>query len=113
VKAAAIAAGTVLVGPSGRTLYIFDNDTGTTSTCSGGCATIWPALVATGTPKGGATVVATKLAAAPQADGKDQVVYNGHPLYYFSGDTAPGDAMGLSIPKWHAISPEGAPVGGA
>jgi predicted lipoprotein with Yx(FWY)xxD motif len=48
-----------------------------------------------------------------QADGKSQVVYAGHLLYNFSGDTVPGDAKGLGIPAWHAVSPVGAPVGGA
>jgi predicted lipoprotein with Yx(FWY)xxD motif len=90
VKLAAITAGTVLVSPDGRTLYMLDKENGTTtSACTGACATIW------------------------QADGRNQVAYNGHLLYNFSGDTAPGDAKGLGIPGWHAVSPEGAPVGGA
>jgi predicted lipoprotein with Yx(FWY)xxD motif len=113
VKVATIAAGSVLVGPDGRTLYVFDGDTTTTSACTGPCATVWPALTVTGTPGGGSGVDASKLTAAAQADGKDQVVYAGHLLYSFSGDTAPGDAKGLGIPAWHAVSPAGTPVGGS
>jgi predicted lipoprotein with Yx(FWY)xxD motif len=114
VKLAAITAGTVLVTPDGRTLYMLDKDNGgTTSACTGPCATIWPALVATGTPKAGSGLDSSKLTVAMQADGRNQVVYNGHLLYNFSGDTAPGDAKGLGLPGWHAVSPEGAPVGGA
>jgi predicted lipoprotein with Yx(FWY)xxD motif len=114
VKVAAITAGTVLVSPDGRTLYMLDKDNGgTTSACTGPCATIWPALDATGTPKAGSGLTGSKLTVAMQADGRNQVVYNGHLLYNFSGDTAPGDAKGLGIPGWHAVSPEGAPVGGA
>jgi predicted lipoprotein with Yx(FWY)xxD motif len=113
IKTGTITAGTVLVGPDGRTLYMFDKDTGTTSACAGPCATIWPAFEATGTQKAGAGLDQSKLTAAMQADGRNQVVYAGHLLYYFSGDTVPGDAKGLGIPTWHAVSPEGAPVGGA
>jgi predicted lipoprotein with Yx(FWY)xxD motif len=114
VKLAAITAGTVLVSPDGRTLYMLDKDNGgTTSACTGPCATIWPALVATGTPKAGSGLAGSKLTVAMQANGTNQVVYGGHLLYNFSGDTAPGDAKGLGIPGWHAVSPEGAPVGGA
>jgi predicted lipoprotein with Yx(FWY)xxD motif len=114
VKLAAITAGTVLVSPDGRTLYMLDKENGTTtSACTGACATIWPALVATGTPKAGSGLTGSKLTVAMQADGRNQVAYNGHLLYNFSGDTAPGDAKGLGIPGWHAVSPEGAPVGGA
>jgi predicted lipoprotein with Yx(FWY)xxD motif len=114
LKVAAITAGTVLVTPDGRTVYMLDRDNGgTTSVCTGPCATIWPAVVATGTPKAGSGLAASKLAVAMQADGRNQVVYGGHLLYNFSGDTAPGDAKGLGIPGWHAVSPEGAPVGGA
>ncbi|HZP27446.1 MAG TPA: hypothetical protein VFC99_00725 [Acidimicrobiia bacterium] len=113
VRTATITAGTVLVGPDGRTLYIFDKDNGTTSACTGGCASVWPPLLATGKPVAGPGVDASKLTAVMQADGKDQVAYAGHLLYSFSGDTAAGDAKGLGIPMWHAVSPEGAPVGGA
>jgi predicted lipoprotein with Yx(FWY)xxD motif len=114
VKTGAITAGTVLVGPDGRTLYMTERDAnGTTSGCTGACATIWPALTATGKPKAGSGVDQSKLTVAMQASGQNQVVYGGHLLYYFSGDTVPGEAKGLGLPTWHAVSPEGAPIGGA
>ena len=104
----------MLVGPDGRTLYMLDLDNnGATSACTGPCATIWPALVATGTPSAGPGLDGTKLTVAMQADGKNQIAYFGHLLYNFSGDTAPGDAKGLAIPSWHAVSATGTPVGGS
>ena len=84
----------------------------TTSVCVGPCATIWPALTATAKPVGATGIDKSKLTVAMQASGQNQVVYAGHLLYFFSGDTVPGDAKGLGIPGWHAVSPEGAPVGG-
>jgi predicted lipoprotein with Yx(FWY)xxD motif len=114
LKTGTIGAGTVLVGVDGKTLYLLDRDNNaTTSSCTGPCATIWPALTATAKPVGATGIDKSKLTVALQADGRNQVVYAGHLLYFFSGDTVPGDAKGLGIPGWHAVSPEGAPVGGA
>ena len=45
--------GRILVGPNGHTLYVFENDKGAASACTGGCATIWPALSASGIPSAG------------------------------------------------------------
>ncbi len=113
VKTGAIAAGTVLVGPDGRTLYLRASETTLTSSCTGACATIWPALVATGKPAAGPGVDTSKLTVAMQADGKNQIAYAGHLLYTFANDTAPGDAKGLGIPGWHAVSVAGDAVGGS
>ena len=99
--------GEALVGPTGNTLYLFEMDEGTTSACTGGCADVWPALTADGgSPTGGDGVDASLLSAA---DGQvaDQVVYNGHLLYYFSGDEAPGDVNGLEIPSWYPVDADG------
>ena len=98
--------GQILVGPNGKTLYMFAVETGTTSSCKGGCATVWPALTASGTPQPGASVDAAKLGTA---DGQvaGQITYNGHLLYFFSGDANPGDVNGTNIPNWFPLSPAG------
>ena len=94
----------VLVDASGKTLYAFANDQGTTSACTGGCATIWPPLMATGTPTGGSGVDAAKLSAAPSG----QVVYNGHLLYTYAQDTAAGETNGQGVGGvWHVVAPSG------
>jgi predicted lipoprotein with Yx(FWY)xxD motif len=101
--------GTVLVaGSNGMTVYIFARDVKDSgkSACTGGCLTTWPALtVAAGvTPIAGAGVTG-KLGTITRADnGKHQVTYNGLPLYFFSGDSAPGDANGV-YPGWSAVKP--------
>jgi predicted lipoprotein with Yx(FWY)xxD motif len=91
-----------LVGPNGHTLYLFEKDKGTTTACTGGCAGAWPALVATGTPSAGSGVDGGKLSTA-DGEQPNQVVYNGHLLYYFSGDQAAGDTNGTSVPSWYAV----------
>jgi predicted lipoprotein with Yx(FWY)xxD motif len=91
---------TVLTAPDGHTLYFFTPDTaGGKPTCTGGCASIWPALTATSpTEASGATGTLSVV--------NGQVVYNGHPLYEYSGDTAAGQTNGEGIMgKWYAATP--------
>lgn len=73
--------GKILVGAGGRTLYLFEADTSSTSTCSGSCAAAWPPLVTTGTPVAGQGAQAGLVGTSKRADGATMVTYNGHPLY--------------------------------
>jgi predicted lipoprotein with Yx(FWY)xxD motif len=99
--------GQILVDSQGRTVYIFDNDMGTTSACTSTvCVAAWPAVVAAGTPAGGTGVDSSKLGSA-QGQVAGQVTYNGHLLYRFAADTAPGDVRGAAIPNWHPVTPAG------
>ena len=100
------ALGEYLVGPDGRTLYLFDKDQGTTTACTGGCVDNWPPLVADGTPTAGDGVDEAELATADGIE-PNHVTYHGHLLYYFAGDEAPGDTNGTSVPSWFAVSPDG------
>ncbi len=102
-------AGTVLVaGTNGMTVYTFSKDTkdSGTSACTGGCITKWPALtVAAGaTPTMGDGVAGKVGTITRTDDGTLQVTYNGLPLYFFSGDSAPGDANGIYT-NWSAVKP--------
>lgn len=100
--------GLVLVGPNGHSLYVFDKDQGTTTACTGGCAKAWPPLDSSGKPTVAAGLDASKAATVSSG----QVTYNGHLLYYYAGDSAPGDTNGLSIPGWHVVSPLGTAMSG-
>ncbi len=103
--------GTVLVDGTGRTLYIFKNDTGTSSTCSGDCAATWPALVTSGAASAGMGVKSAMLGTTTRDDGTTQVTYAGHPVYLYSGDTAAGDANGQGIGGvWFAVTAAGTPA---
>jgi predicted lipoprotein with Yx(FWY)xxD motif len=108
--------GKILVDAKGRTVYLFEKDTGPMSTCSGACATDWPAVTTTGKPKAGSGVTASMLATTKRSDGTTQVVYNGHPLYRYIGDQKAGDTNGQNVnafgAEWYALSPAGGKVSG-
>ena len=109
--------GKILVDAQGRTLYLFQKDSGTTSTCTGACATFWPPLTAPGTPTSGSGANASLIGISKRQDGKSQVTYNGHPVYLYSGDHNPGDANGEGVvafgASWFAVSPSGSQVSGS
>jgi predicted lipoprotein with Yx(FWY)xxD motif len=88
---------TVLTNAQGMTLYYLKPDTATTSACTGSCASTWPPLVSTssGSPASATTLPGT-LSVVTDANGQ-QVEYNGHMLYAYSGDTAPGQTNGEGI----------------
>jgi predicted lipoprotein with Yx(FWY)xxD motif len=106
--------GQVLVDESGMTVYLFVADTGTSSTCYTTCATIWPPVLTTGAPQAGAGVQASLLGTTTRTDGKVEVTYAGHPLYYFVQDKAAGDAKGQAVngfgALWWVLSPAGAAI---
>lgn len=103
--------GTILVDSQGRTLYLFQQDEGTKSECSGPCASLWPPLRANGKPTVGGGANASMIGTSARSDGKPQVTYNGHPLYLYSGDQKPGDTNGQGLTDfggaWYALSPAG------
>jgi predicted lipoprotein with Yx(FWY)xxD motif len=115
IGTAALGPGTALVDGAGRALYLFEADTGTTSTCTGACAQVWPPLLAPAAPPGAAGAAqAALVGTSPRADGTHQVTYGGHPLYYFAGDKAPGDVKGQGITNfggsWYVVTPSGTKI---
>lgn len=106
-------AGTYLTG-SGRALYLWEADTGGKSTCSGACATVWPPVLTTGTPHGSGGVNAGKLGTVKRSDGKMQVTYAGHPLYFYTSDTSAGQTTGQGSKgfgaRWWLVSPSGTAI---
>ena len=108
--------GKVLVGPNGRTVYLFLADTATRSACnSAGCVQAWPPVLTTGAPKAAAGVNASLLGTIKRADGTTEVTYAGHPLYYFISDRKPGDVTGQGIDAfgapWYVVAPSGLQIG--
>ncbi len=86
--------GPILVDGKGLTLYLWLADKTAKSTCYGACASAWPPLTATGKPSAGTGVAAAKLGTTTRTGGALQVTYNGHPLYYFAGDSSSGQTNG-------------------
>jgi predicted lipoprotein with Yx(FWY)xxD motif len=94
LKSATIGTVTVVTNAQGFTLYSFAPDTATASKCTGACAQIWPP--ATGPATAGPGVTGT-LGTITRTDGAKQATYNGHPLYTYTADTAPGQANGNGL----------------
>ena len=103
--------GKILVDSTGRTVYLFEKDTGPKSMCSGACAQEWPPVTTTGKPTAGNGLTASMLGTTKRSDGTTQVTYNGHPLYRYAGDNKAGDANGQGLDffggKWYVLSPAG------
>jgi predicted lipoprotein with Yx(FWY)xxD motif len=105
--------GTVLVDSEGLTVYEYTPDSGTTSNCYGGCAKIWPPVIAKGKPTAGEGAMASALGTTKRKDGTLQVTYDGHPLYTFAEDSAPSEANGQEVEgTWFALNESGAAVKG-
>ena len=103
--------GQILVDANGQTVYLFEADTGTQSTCSGACAQAWPPLTTNGAPKAASGASPSLLGTTMRSDGTSQVTYNGHPLYLFISDIRPGDTNGEGSTQfgagWDVLSPAG------
>ena len=104
LKARTIGGVNLLTDARGLTLYWFAPDTSTKSACYGSCAAYWPPV--TGTPSAGPGVTGT-LGTITRTDGTKQATYDGHPLYTYVGDSAPGTASGNNINLngglWHDV----------
>jgi predicted lipoprotein with Yx(FWY)xxD motif len=111
VKIAGSSLGRILVDSKGITLYDFVKDKGTTSACYGACAALWPPLLTTGKPVAGPGVRASLLGTTKRKDGKLEVTYGGHPLYYFVTDRKPGQTTGQGVNQfggpWWVLSAAG------
>lgn len=97
--------GTVLDDGKGFTLYHLPTDTSTKITCVGGCAQVWPPLLATGGVPQASPEVNGSFATIKRPDGGTQVTFNGMPLYSYVGDSAPGQANGQGIDGFLAVTP--------
>ena len=108
LKTMTIGGTTVLTNAKGFTLYSFAPDTPATSKCYGSCAAYWPPV--TGTPPTSPGVPG-RVGTITRTDGTEQLTYNGHPLYTYIGDTAPGQARGnnlnLNGGLWHEVTVTG------
>ena len=116
VNVAKTGLGNVLVDSKGRTIYLFQKDSGTKSVCTGECANDWPPVRASGDATVGDGANASMIATTKRSDGAPQVTYNGHPLYLYEGDQAPGDTNGQGVSafgaRWYALTPAGNQVSG-
>ena len=108
LKTTTIGGATVLTSAKGFTLYSFAPDTPTRSNCNGTCAQNWPPVKGPATAPG----VTGTFGTIKRSDGAAQATFDGHPLYTFAADTAPGQAKGNGLNEeggvWHEITTSGA-----
>ena len=109
--------GKVIFDSNGNVVYMFGRDKTATSTCYGICAKAWPPLLTKSTPSVGTGLNANLLGTTKRKDGKLQVTYNGHALYYFRGaasspaDRKPGQLNGQGyITAFWVLNPRGRPI---
>ncbi|MET4639548.1 hypothetical protein [Mycetocola sp. 2940] len=87
--------GRKLTDGAGRSLYVNSTDPPGKSSCVGACARTWlPVRSLGGKPQPGSGVEAPSVGNIQRPDGSEQVTFNGHPVYYYSGDTSPGQSNG-------------------
>lgn len=114
IKTASSSAGTFLTDGSGRAVYLWAKDTSDMSNCTGACAGAWPAVTTAGSVTAAGAAKASDLGTITRSGGAKQVTYDGHPLYYFSGDSGPGMASGQGSDgfgaKWWLVAPTGSDV---
>jgi predicted lipoprotein with Yx(FWY)xxD motif len=111
LKTATIGGVAVVTNARGLTLYSFAPDTATVSKCNGACAQIWPPVSGPASAEPGVTGT---LGTITRSGGSTQATYDGHPLYTYTADTAPGQANGNNINVeggvWHEVTASGAPA---
>jgi predicted lipoprotein with Yx(FWY)xxD motif len=103
--------GKTLVDAQGRTLYLFEGDKTNVSTLSSAGLAVWPRFVATGAVKAVGGAQGAKIGTITSPSGVRQVTYNGHPLYYYVGDSKPGSTRGQNLNEfgalWYVLGPTG------
>jgi predicted lipoprotein with Yx(FWY)xxD motif len=106
--------GKTLVDANGRTLYLFQGDRPNVSTLSPAGQAVWPPFTSSTTPKPLDGAVAAEIGTITGANGTPQIVYNGHPLYYYVGDKSPGQTLGQRLnqfgARWYVLAPSGTAV---
>ena len=103
--------GSILVDQNGMTLYYWKRDAANFSNCIATCLTTWPPFLTNGTPIAKDPAIAGVLGIYVRPDGRQQVTYDGYPLYYYSKDTKAGDTNGQgNSGQWFVFPPAGIPT---
>lgn len=103
--------GTVLATTQGMTLYMRVGDSRVHSGCYNMCATVWYPWLTNGAPQATGGILSGFLGVLTSPSQHEQVAYNGHPLYSYSGDRSPGQINGEGLGGiWFAMTPSGNPL---
>lgn len=114
IKTMSSSAGKFLTNSSGRAMYLWVKDSKDQSMCTGSCASTWPPVTTTGPVTASGGVVQADLGTITRAGGVKQVTYDGHPLYYYAGDTGSGQVLGQGSTGygayWWLVAPSGSAI---
>jgi predicted lipoprotein with Yx(FWY)xxD motif len=103
--------GRILVDGSGRALYLFTRERGSAARCYGACAEAWPVFYARGKVRAGSGADGELIGTTRRRDGRRQVTYDGHPLYYYVTDRKPGQVTCQNVAEfggtWLVVAPSG------
>ena len=114
VKVGSSSLGRIVVDAHSKTLYIWAHDKGSKSTCNGDCAEYWPPLLTRGKPIAAGGAKAALLGTSRRRDGRIQLTYAGHPIYYFVQDARAGQTKGEGLTgfggRWDPVSASGTAV---
>jgi len=103
--------GLAIADGKGEALYLFDKEGGRKAKCYGACARVWPPVLTKGAPSAGTGAASNLLGTTRRADGRLQVTYAGHPLYYYVADS-PGSILCNDVfefgGNWFVVQPNGA-----
>jgi predicted lipoprotein with Yx(FWY)xxD motif len=106
--------GRMLVDGKGRALYLFTKEGGPKARCYGGCAQAWPVFYAPGQVRAGRGAKGSLIGTTRRRDGRRQVTYAGHPLYYYVTDRKPGEVTCQNVVEfggtWLVVAPSGAAI---
>jgi len=113
VKVVSSQYGPVVADARGEAFYLFASEKSGRSRCYGACAQRWPPVPANGKPRAAAGGDSGLLGTTRRTDGKVQLTYAGHPMYYYAGD-APGRILCQGVNEfgglWLVVRPSGKPV---
>lgn len=106
--------GAILSGEKDMTVYLFEADKNGKSACDADCQSVWPPVIADGKPSAAPAAEGSKIGSLKLSDGKSQVTYAGHPLYYYVKDTDSEDVYGEGVDsfgaEWYVMNASGAKV---
>lgn len=114
VKVVSSQFGPILADSHGQSFYLFGKENSSQSRCYGACAQRWPpAITKGGKPHAGSGARGALLGTTRRRDGRLQLTYAGHPLYYYDADS-PGHVLCQGVSEfgglWLVVGPSGKPV---
>jgi predicted lipoprotein with Yx(FWY)xxD motif len=102
--------GSVIADDKGEAFYLFDKESSKKPRCYGACASVWPPVLTKGKPVAGSGAKQSLLGTTKRSNGKLQVTYAGHPLYYYVDDS-PGTILCHDVEEfgglWLVVKPNG------